>query len=162
MVFGFKKIMNFATDIDNLVKKVMNEIMDYQIPSLKITKPLTKTRFQGKNLKAFWTLQGIPAHQCQNVTEPTTELQTGTGADKQTKLTLTAITITEDCPLESVPRVSQLVLVVGDAHVDHHGEFLLLGYVLRHLNKVKIISWRFRILKRERKGERTGGKQSFC
>ena len=70
MVFGFKIIMNFATDIDNLVKKVMNEIMEYQIPSLKITKPLTKTRFQGKNhKKKSEGLLDLTRHSCPSMSK---------------------------------------------------------------------------------------------
>ena len=85
MNFGFEKIMDFAMDIvklnlANLVGYVMEEIAEYQIFFLKcteiyvetrdfqkITKPLPKTIFQGKNWKTslcklYCTLPDLPAH----------------------------------------------------------------------------------------------------
>ena len=75
--------MDFAMDIDklnlaNLVGKVMNEFMEYQISfvkvyrkvkagnSLKITKPLPKNHISKQKSqnhpKPYWTLSGLPTH----------------------------------------------------------------------------------------------------
>ena len=82
MVFNFEKIMDFAMDIDklvNLVGKVTDEIMEYQVfcqssqkdkSLLQITKPHQHKKSQNLSQKPYFkakmtkpqTLPGLPAH----------------------------------------------------------------------------------------------------